>query len=119
MSIKLNFNIKNKNDNAKYFNNVTKGMNIIYNDNTFEIIDNNKILNNSGISLINYNANKIILPECNINGCVKEILLSTTNRNIDCILYYNNESIILNLYNKYIKLINIQINNNYKWIILT
>ena len=117
MSIKLNFTVKTKNDNAKYFNNISKKSNI-FNDNSFEIIDNNKILNNSGISLIYYNANKIILPECNINGCIKEILLYNINRNIDCLLYFNNECIILNLYNQYVRLINIQINDKYKWIVI-
>jgi hypothetical protein len=118
MSIKLNFSV-NKITRPPNYSNKNISCSDLYNDNNFEEINNNKILHFSGVSLINYDVNKIILPECNINGCIKEILLNTLNRNIDCLLYFNNECVILNLYTNYAKLINIQIDKKYKWILIS
>jgi hypothetical protein len=105
MSIKINFNIKSNNDNFRYHNNLQKSiLNSFSYDNIYEVVDNDKILNATGVSLIGYNANRIILPQGK-DLIIKEILLTTTSRMNSVILYVNSDVVFLDVNRKYIRLI--------------
>ena len=96
------FNIHSQTDSCRYFTqHITQ--NTITNSEQIEIIDENKILAESGVSIINY-ATELILPIPTKNEhIIKEILLLNT-RIFPIILHFNKKDrILLNSENNYYK----------------
>ncbi len=96
------FNIHSQIENSRYFSQSSSHNTLVYKTDV-EIVDENKILNESGVSIINY-ANELILPTPKTNeNIIKEILLLNT-RIFPIILHFNKkDKILLNSKHNYYK----------------